>query len=292
MDAVAAIKLLLSASILLLVFALGLQATFADATSLLRNFLRTPNVLLRALLAMYVVVPAAAVGLALAFDLSPTVRGGLLAVAVAPIPPILPGKQLKFGGDRAQVFGLLVAVSLSSIVVIPLMVVLLGHIFGREASFGPGSVMRLVGLSILLPLAAGLATRHWLPGFAQRVAPWASRIGTIMLCASVVPILVNAWPVIVSMLGQGVLAATVALAALAITAGHLSGGSDQSVRATLAIASAMRHPGVALAIVARNVVDDAHASAVVLLYLLAAMVLTTLYGLWFGRRVASAHTAA
>ena len=81
MDAVAAIKLLLSASILLLVFALGLQASFADATSLLRNFLRSPHWLLRAMISMYVIVPAAAVALALAFDLPPALRGGLLAVA-------------------------------------------------------------------------------------------------------------------------------------------------------------------------------------------------------------------
>jgi len=292
MDAVAAIKLLLSASILLLVFALGLQASFADATSMLRNFLRSPHWLLRAMISMYVVVPAAAVALALSFELPPALRGGLLAVAVAPIPPILPGKQLKFGGDRSHVFGLLVAVSLSSIVVIPLMVLLLGHIFGREASFGPDSVMHVVGVSILLPLVAGLATRQWLPDFAKRVAPWASRIGTIVLFASLMPILVGAWPAIVPLLGQGVLAASAALAVLAIAAGHMLGGADASVGATLAIASAMRHPGVALAIVARNVVDDAHASAVVLLYLLVAAVLTTCYGLWCRRRAASAHAAA
>lgn len=289
MDALAVIKLLLSASILLLVFALGLQASFADATSLLRNLLRSPHWLLRAMISMYVVVPAAAVGLALAFDLPPALRGGLLAVAVAPIPPILPGKQLKFGGDRAHVFGLLVAVSLSSIVVIPLVVLLIGRIFGREASFGPVSVMHLVGVSILLPLAAGLAARQWLPRFAARIAPWVSRVGTIVLLACLVPILIGAWPAIAPLLGHGVLVAAVALAALAIAAGHLLGGADASVGATLAIASAMRHPGVALAIVARNVLDDAHASAVVLLYLLVAAVLTTGYGLWCSRRDPGSH---
>jgi BASS family bile acid:Na+ symporter len=77
MDAVAAIKLLLSASILLLVFALGLQASFADATSMLRNFLRSPHWLLRAMISMYVVVPAAAVALALSFELPPALRGGV-----------------------------------------------------------------------------------------------------------------------------------------------------------------------------------------------------------------------
>jgi bile acid:Na+ symporter, BASS family len=280
MDAVAAVKLLLSASILLLVFALGLQATFADATSLLRNFLRQPNWLLRALIAMYVVVPAAAVGLALAFELPPPLRAGLLAVAIAPIPPILPGKQLKFGGDRAYVFGLLVAITLSSIVVIPLMVLLLDLLFGRDTVFGPASVLQVVGMSILLPLAIGLATRQWLPHLAERIAPWVSRTGTIALLASVLPILVAAWPTIVPLWSQGVLLAAIALAAVAIAAGHRLGGSDPSVRATLAIAAAMRHPGVALALVAHHAVEESRGTAVVLLYLLVATVLTTVYGIW------------
>lgn len=288
MDAVAAVKLLLSASILLLVFALGLQASFADATSLLRNFLRRPNWLLRALVSMYVIVPAAALVLALAFDLPPGLRTGLLAMAIAPIPPILPGKQLKFGGDRAYVFGLLVAVSLSSIVVIPLMVLLFDLIFERDTVFGPGSVLQVVGMSILLPLAVGLATRQWLPNLAERIAPWVSRIGTITLFASVLPILVAAWPMIVPLWGQGVLLASIALAVVALAAGHLLGGADPSVRATLAIASAMRHPGVALALVARHAVDEPRGVAVVLLYLLVATVLTTVYGLWYGRRATAA----
>ena len=292
MDAVAAIKLLLSASILLLVFALGLQATFADASSLLRNFLRQPNWLLRALIAMYVVVPAAAVGLALAFELPPTLRAGLLAVAIAPIPPILPGKQLKFGGDRAYVFGLLVAITLSSIVVIPLMVLLLDLLFGRDTVFGPGSVLQVVGLSILLPLATGLAVRQWLPRLATRIVPWVSRIGTVALFASVLPILAAAWPTIALLWGQGVLLACIALAAAAIAAGHLLGGSDPGVGATLAIASAMRHPGVALALVARHAVEESRGTAVVLLYLLVATVLTTLYGLRCSRLHARTHPAA
>jgi BASS family bile acid:Na+ symporter len=292
MDAVAAIKLLLSASIVLLVFALGLQATFADATTLLRNLLRGPHWLLRALIAMYVIVPAAAVGLALAFELPPPLRAGLLAVAIAPIPPILPGKQLKFGGDRSYVFGLLVAVSLSSIVVIPLMVLLFDLIYERDTIFGPASVLQVVGMSILLPLAAGLAVRHWLPKLAEGIAPWVSRFGTIALFASVLPILIAASPTIAPLWGQGVLLATIALAAVAIAAGHLLGGSDPGMRATLAIASAMRHPGVGLALVARHAVEESRGVAVVLLYLLVATVMTTLYGIWCSRRDAAAQGQA
>jgi hypothetical protein len=52
------IKLAISASILLLVVSLGMRATLADATSFFRNLFEPPRRLVRATLAMNVVVPA------------------------------------------------------------------------------------------------------------------------------------------------------------------------------------------------------------------------------------------
>ena len=89
------IKLLAITSILLLVFALGARASLADATVLLRDAFRRPYWLLRALFAMYVVVPTAAVSIGLALDLARPIRVGLFAMAVAPIPPILPRRHLR-----------------------------------------------------------------------------------------------------------------------------------------------------------------------------------------------------
>ena len=88
------LRLAISTSILLLVFALGIGATFEQATSVLRR----PSRLVPALLAIFVIVPAFAALLAKAFDLPAPAEIGMLAMAVSPVPPILPGKQLKFGG--------------------------------------------------------------------------------------------------------------------------------------------------------------------------------------------------
>jgi BASS family bile acid:Na+ symporter len=148
---------------LLLVFALGLRASFAHATSLFRNLLQPPHRLLRALAAMYLVVPAVAIGLGLLLDPSVPVRTAMLAMAIAPIPPILPGKQLKFGGSSAHVFGLLVAVSLCAIVLVPLELVVIGEVFHRPAAFSPTRVASPIGSTVLLLLLAGLAFRHFAP---------------------------------------------------------------------------------------------------------------------------------
>lgn len=271
------LKLLITASILLLVFALGARATFADALSRFRELFQPPRLLLRALVAMYVVVPGVAAGMGFALDLVTPVRVALLAIAVAPIPPILPGKQLKVGGTSEHVFGLLVGVSLASIVLVPAMVAVLGGVFGRESSFGSQAVAALIGTTILMPLAAGLLLRQLLPGWAEPVATWASRLGTALLVASVIAVVAASWPSIRSLIEGGALFAMLALSSVAIGAGHWLGGPDPSDRSILAIASAMRHPGVAIAVATTNVPGQPRLVAAILLYVLVAAILISVY---------------
>ena len=278
MDTQALVKAAISASILMLVFALGLRASFADATSLFRSLFRPPHRLLRALTAMYLVVPAVAIGLGLLFDLSVPVRTAMLAMAIAPIPPILPGKQLKFGDSSAHVFGLLVAVSLCAIVLVPVELGVIGQVFDHRAAFSPARVASLIGSTVLLPLLAGIAFRYFAPRWAEQLAPWASRLGTALLIAGALPVLIAAAPAMAALTGDGSVLAITVLVVCAIAAGYALGGPNEHERSSLAVASAMRHPGVALAIAAFNVPEAGHVGAAVLLYVLIAAVLTTLFG--------------
>ena len=50
------------------------------------------------------------------------------------------------------------------------MVGLLGRVFGREASFGPERVAGVIGVTILVPLAAGLVLRRFAPQWAGYAA--------------------------------------------------------------------------------------------------------------------------
>lgn len=280
MDPAHLVQLAIKTSILFLVFALGLRASIADTTTLVRALFQPPNRLLRAVVAMNVVVPVVATAVALLFDLPLPVKVAMLAMAVAPIPPLLPGKQLKLGGASSYVFGLLVAVSLAAIVLVPLGVEVLGRLFGREAHFGATQVVTLVGTTILLPLVAGLMVRHFAPGFAGRAASPISRLGTIFLAAGLVPVLVKVAPAMLSLIGDGsVLAITVVVGA-AILAGHALGGPDPDERTALSIAAAMRHPGIALSIAMLAVPEEPRVPAAILLYLLISVVATTVYGRW------------
>jgi BASS family bile acid:Na+ symporter len=70
----------------------------------------------------------------------------------------------------------------------------------------------------------------------------------------------------------------------AIAAGHFLGGPDPDERTALAFATAMRHPGIAVAIAGLAVPEEPRVQAAILLYLLIAVVATSLYGLLHKRR--------
>jgi len=274
------IPLVIQTSILLLVFGLGLHATLEDVTYLFRR----PGLLVRALLAMGVVVPFVAAVLAAVFDLYPPVEIALLLLAVSPVPPILPGKQLKLGGHASYVYGLLVTAALFAIVLVPLMIEVLGRVFQRDAHIAPAAIAKVVLITVLAPIVAGLAVRHFAPALAERIASFVTRLGTVSLVAGLLPILITAWPGIVSLIGNGTILAIVAVVVAGLIAGHVLGGPDPDDRTALAIASSMRHPGVALAIAKVNFPDEKLVFAAVLLLAVVNAVVTIPYVSWSKRR--------
>lgn len=269
------VQLAITGSIVLLVFALGLRATPEEATYLLRR----PAKFARAVISMYVVVPAVATLLALSFEFRRPVEIALLATAVSPVPPILPGRQLKLGGHAGYVFGLLVAMALCAIVTVPLSVRFLGWIAGRDAGIDASEVARLLGQTILAPLLAGLLVRRVAPLMAGRASPILSKVGSVLLLGGLLPILVTSAPAMWLLVGNGTIVAVLAVVAAAVGAGHWLGGEDRGERRALAVACAMRHPGVALAIGRLNFPDDTLIPAAVLVFVLQAAIVTSLYGL-------------
>jgi len=278
MDPTQLIKLALTVSILLLVFALGMRASLADATTLLRQLFRPPYRLLRAVSAMFVLVPLVAVLMAKLLDLSLPVETAIVAMALAPIPPILPGKQLKFGGESDYVFGLLVAISLVAILIVPLSVHVIGEVFNRDAKIGFVDVAKLIAVTILAPLLAGLAVKSWAVDTANRLVPLVAHIGTVLLALALIPVLASAWPAVMALIGHGAVAAIAMVVIAASAAGHALGGPAPDERTALAFASSMRHPGVAGAIASLSVPEEPRTQAAILLYLLVAVVATSIYG--------------
>ena len=274
------IALVLRVSIVLLVFALGLDVTVRDTTYLLRR----KGLLLRSLLAMNVVMPLVAAALVAAFDLHPAVKIAVVALSVSPVPPLLPIKELKAGGGFSFIFSLLVIQAVLAVFLVPAGIGLFGIVFAVPARVPPAAVASIVLITVIAPLAGGLLVGRLARPFAERIAAPVSRLATALLVASLLPILITKMPEIVSLFGNGTIVAIAAFIVVGLAAGHLLGGPEPEDRTVLALSASSRHPAVALAIAVASFPEQKLVLAAILLYLMLNAVVSLPYLAWRRRR--------
>lgn len=271
------IPLVLTASIFLNVLALGLSAGLQDVTYLFRK----PLLLLRAVLSMNVIMVLIVVGAASVFELTFPVKVALLALAVSPMPPLLPTKERKHGATRSYAVGLLVAAVLLSLVLVPWSIEWIGRYFETDAHVSASNIVPIVFLTAILPLAVGMLVNRVLPGFAARVRRPVSILSMILLVIGVMPILFTMWGMIWITIVNGSLIALACFTILGLGVGHVLGGPQPGNRTALALATSTRHPGMALTIAALNFPEQKTAfMAVIILHLTVGALVSIPYLRW------------
>ncbi|HEY6508076.1 MAG TPA: hypothetical protein VIY56_08675, partial [Vicinamibacterales bacterium] len=191
--------LAIQASILLTVFGFGLGAGWNDVMYLVRR----PSLLGRSLVAMFLVMPMVAVAIVRLFDLRPSVEIVLIALAISPLPPLLPKKQGKAGGHAAFGLGLMAIVGLLSIAIVPVMARLMGAYFSLPFAMPASAIAAIVLKMVALPLAAGLIVHAALPALAGRIAKPAGQLASVLLGIGVLVILVALLPAALTLVGNG-----------------------------------------------------------------------------------------
>jgi len=270
------IILVLRASIVGMVFALGLGVAPRD----LFHLFGRPGLLVRSLVSVFVVMLVAAVVVATAADLHRPVKIVLVFLAVAPIPPLLPSKQTKAGGEASYAYGLLVAASLFAVLWIPFVVKVLSGMFGLSLSVPTPSLLGIIGVMILAPLAAGALVGRYAPAFAERVQAPISRLASLVLLVGLALMVFKAWRPMLAEIGDGTLIALAGFVLVGLVSGELLGGPHREDRSVLAIASSCRHPGIALALANLNFPEEKTVLAVMLLYLIVSALVTLPYVRW------------
>jgi BASS family bile acid:Na+ symporter len=269
------IPLAIQGSIMLLVFALGLEARYRDATYLFRH----PAQFAWSMIAMYGVMLVFAVAVIELFDIHRAVKIALVALALSPVPPILPTKQRKAGGETAYVVGLLVGASLVALVVVPLAMGLAGKVYD-SAEVSVGTIAPTVLRSVLLPLAAGIAFNAFFPATAAKISRAVALSGTVILVLAALPLVIAMWPQLEAIVGNGTLAVLVLFTMVGVAAGHLLGGPDNADRTVLALATGARHPGMAVAIAHAAFPDEKAVMAVVVWHLVVGGIVALPYVRW------------
>jgi len=280
----AAVQLFVQGSLLLLIFAVGVQSSSSD----LAYVARRPSLFVRGFIAVNIVVPASAVLLCLALSVDRLTKAGIVIMAVSPLAPFVVGKMLKTGADRAYVIGTYAALMAASILIVPATFGLLGMLVGRDVSAPIPTIARFIAIFVALPLVAGVMIGTWLKKTGrsnERVGTLLTRIALICLLPIVVLIIYRSGGATLSLIGDGSLAVIVLTVVAGIVAGHWLGGSDPNRRFALAEAAATRHPGIAL-MIARRHFDDQRVALAIILFLLTSIVVSAIYAKWMTKRIA------
>ena len=236
----ALLPLALKLSVAALILAIGMGSRPADLLYLGRR----PGLLLRSLLAMYLLVPLAAFALVRLLPMTPGLKAALLVLAVSAGAPLLPRKLGAFDSG-AYVFSLLVLSSLLAIVVVPAWVGLLGRHFGVDTELAPLAVALLMAKAFLLPLGLGLGLGALFPRWAPRAAGRLMAVAGALLAVCALLLLALHLEVFAALRWEGG-AAVASMLALALAIGHLCGGPLPDDRTALAFACATRHVGIAV----------------------------------------------
>ncbi|GAA5069704.1 bile acid:sodium symporter family protein [Lysobacter panacisoli] len=266
----------IQASILGTVFCYGLQATLDDALHLVRH----RSLLLRSLISMFVVMPAAALVILGVFDLPKATAIVLVALAISPIPPMLPKKERKAGGLADYGLGLMLTVGLLAIVIVPLAGELLARYFGRPFHVAGGAIAKPVLMMIAAPLVLGMLARAWKPEIAARLVKPLLIASTVLLVVCALAIIVGMSHTLAPLIHDGTLWAMLLFALIGLVSGHWLGGPIGEQRTVLALSTASRHPAIALAIAKSNFPDEHFLAATVVLYLLVVTVTVVPYVQW------------
>jgi len=270
----------LKGSVALLIFAVGLDSRLKDLVYLRQR----PGVMLRSLLAMYIVVPLLALAAVKVLQLPPGLELALLVLAISAGAPMLPRKLMRLGNEE-YVISLVVVSSLLAIVTVPAWLALLGPHFDRPGTLDPMTVAGVLGKSFLLPLVLGVAVRRWLPDASARLSDLLLKVVGLVFSGCALALLVTHYQVILAVMGLPILVlGGFTLAALGV--GHAMGGPDPNDRTALAVSCATRHVGVAMVVAAAT--PNPRTVVLIVAYALASAVVIIPYMKWRSRVVPAA----
>lgn len=279
MDLRQLVILALQISIVSMVFSYGLHSTRDDLLYLVRR----PGLLMRSVLAMLIVMPLVAVVVTRVFELRNTVEIVLVALALSPMPPLLPKREVQAGGKQAYSVSLMATIAVVAIVVVPIAVEFLAGYYGRPFGMAPLAIARIALITVLLPLLAGTAVHAWRPAMADRVAPTVGRMAMALLVLAALVLLAASWRAMWDVVGDGTLLALAAFVAIGLIVGHLLGGPEPDHAVVLALSTACRHPAIALTIASANFPDQRFGGTI-LVYLIVGLICGVPYLAWQRRR--------
>lgn len=230
-------------SIFAFVFSRGLMTSPGD----LKYFNAHRGLLLRSILAVDVLVPLIALIVVLLIAPAKATAVGMLIMASAPAAPMVLKKIAKAGGKSEYAVTLYIVLALLAILTTPVTLALLSRAAGFQLDVSPTAVAGRVGVSIFLPIIAGMIIKWRFPALADRIFRPLETLSNIILILLVITVLLSTYQLFfVPDIREYI--AIVLMIAGALVAGHLMAAGQPEEQTTLALESATRNIGLALLI--------------------------------------------
>jgi len=243
------IKIVTPLSVACVVFAEGLGIA---PGKVLTYFRERRGLMLRSLVAVLVLVPAAALAVILVLKPAPAVAVALaILVACPPAPLMMSAAPKKGGASAAFLASLHLSLAALAFLTVPIVLELLSIRLGFNADVNLSAMARILGITIVIPIGLGLTVRGLYPASADRLGPVLGKAGTVGLIVVLLFILVAFYPAVRAMEAWSYLVIA-AVSATALTIGHVFGPSNPHEKTTLAVECGVRHPAMAITIAATN----------------------------------------
>jgi BASS family bile acid:Na+ symporter len=282
------LKIIAPIAVALIVFAQGLKVSPSEV---MIYFKERPWLILRSLVAVLVLVPAAALAIILLLKPAREVAVGLaILVACPPAPLMLKGAPKMGGGSAAYMACLHLSLAVLAFITVPIGLDLLSIPLGFNSEVDLLTMAVILGRTILIPVGLGLAVRSFFPKFADSVGPKLDKAGAIGLLVVVLFALVALFPALLKMDPWSYLV-MVAVCAVALAIGHALGPDDPRDRTILAVESGVRHPVLAITIAASNFTPP-KALPVLVPCVLVFIIVAVIYLLWRKRSLAGEEASA
>jgi BASS family bile acid:Na+ symporter len=273
------INILAAITLIEMMVTIGLGVTLSDVLRVVRSW----GLVVRAVLANYLLVPAAAVGLLLLFHANPMVAAGFLVVAVCPGAPYGPPLTAMAKGNVPVSVGLMVVLAGSSAIFAPLILQFLLPLMAGDTPLKI-NVVKMVGTLLgaqFLPLCVGLLVRHRHPALADRLRRPAQVLSASLNLLTLAVILIVQFRVLaeirlISYVGM------LFLLIATIVAGGVAGGRSSENRKGMVITTSVRNVGVGLVIVTGSFPGTAAITAATV-YALFQTIVMVLVALVWGR---------
>lgn len=224
--------------------AMGLSLTMDQIISPLRN----GRLVLMALVANFILVPALAYLITALFSLDQSIEIGLVLLATAAGAPFLPKLAQTANGSVALSVGLMVLLMVVTVAYLPIVLPLL--LDGVEVN--PWDIARSLIVLMLIPLAIALVVRARWEGLAASGQPIFAAASNFSLIALMVLALILNFSSMIDLVGSLGIVAGLIFVVGALLIGLAVGGKKADTRSVVGLGTGQRNISAALVVGAQN----------------------------------------